>query len=826
MRSYILRKLQITENEITRVRYLWWLRFLYKIAFIWVWTIMFTIVLDTFGIAYIPLYLIADAVLWLLGSLCFGFLFIRIGVDRFMLLMLSGVFFSMALALWKIDSMIWYLGGLAIAKGFFLMPLGIALYRKNESWLSPSEAQRIMPVIDTAVPIGLLAGSLLILGLLDVASVKQLLSYWIIPLVAMSFLVVFQDSLVDKVPHFKQKKPLNTHRSSLYESISAVRRIPFFRYLLYGILIQAVVFTMVEIQFLSKVSTAKLKHKTEHFISQQDPNTTPVENSDQVTKTPLLQASLFTFVQESGQKAQAKVANGWNDFVTISKLRETVAHKLSVISVLVALCALFIQGILTSRIYQKIGVVRSMISFFLGFFPFLLCFALWPPAIYLLRGYQHSAHSMFDVGYHMTFYSLFSHRRESVRHFFEGIIKPLGIILGAMIWLGLSYTAWTLSVPIVISIFLVLLMGGLWCTRDLFTSLTHKNLHASEDVMIKLHAIEVLGQKGHAKAVEMLGVQVIDQKLPEIVRLKALETLGEIGCPSVLHFILQLLEDRDYGELHMKALEITLHLDELDRYWTQHAFSHHQFIQVMTDLLEGGSSAHIQKLALMNLLRHQPPTEMVQLFVKMLNSQDTHKASVCLRSARELFRDPALKPFLTSFVEHEHPQLRGHAAIALWDLDSSDKIKNIIFDLLQSSDRQAQIAGIYAAGEIGDPCFKGKIIRFLAYEDALIHRHCLVALAKLGDASFVPGMIQVLTEAETTEAQKILSMLKRIPRDLYEKLFHELYLSVSRQLQEILEQHHYCIEKANKASLKKLEALYQLVGRYDDMILVQKWSKG
>ena len=244
MFQQFLKRLRVDEHEAPRVQFLWNLRFLYQIGFLWSWTVITAIFLEIFGIQNLLFLFLVDAWLLLFGSFATHLLFLRIKINHFLQGMTIGTFVFLGLAWVFKENIIWFFTCLILAKDLCYAQLNIGLYRKNESVLSPVEAQRLMPIIDSAVTIGTIVGAAVFVTLLQFFPTKMVLFFWSIPLLFLVILLAMCSDVLREIPQLTPPEKKQS-KNSIHEAMEAVKSVPFLRYLSVLVCAQAALFTVV-----------------------------------------------------------------------------------------------------------------------------------------------------------------------------------------------------------------------------------------------------------------------------------------------------------------------------------------------------------------------------------------------------------------------------------------------------------------------------------------------------------------------------------------------------------------------------------------------------
>lgn len=800
----LFKRLRIEEHEKPRVSFLWQLRFFFQIGLIFSWTIITAIFVEIFEVQNLLYLLLIDAILFLIGSFLTNFLFLKIKVNKFLLGTILGTAFFVILAfIFKENKYLFFFFAI-LAKDLFFSQLNIAILRKNESLFSPKEAQKIMPILESGITIGTVLAALVFLGLLKIYPTKDLLIVWLFPLFYMAFLIWKSPCLLDEIPTLHSEE--ESSGNILKEGFLATKKIHFVALLTAMIFFQSSLFVVADFEFLKSVES-HTTHSEEHF-----------EMSS-------LQSNLFHDTSKKMLETGHEIVKVWDQTVSKVFVHKTLAHDLGVLSLFFGVIALFVQLFLASKIMEKIGIVNSMFLYFGGFLGTAFTFFMGGISMNIVRGFHHGAHSLFESAYHLTFYSIFSHRRETIRYFLEGFIKPLGIIFGISLFFILKYFSITNISGLLMVLFSFILLILFIPMRKKFTQLSKENLNSDQNISAKLHAVEVLGQKGHTNSVSILEQELLKKENHSVIREKIIVTLSKINNPKIVHTYLKVLADeQESNKLKIQVLESLFRLKSLQEYWKKHAFSQDHLLRLLQKIFEETSHSHLKKLVIMNIFSHLPPHRVVPFFLKTIEHPDEYLKSVCLRSSAEVFNDPEITYYLKKFLEESNPRLKGHAVISLWNFEEKNELRNII-DSLLSGDEESKIAAIYAIGETKDIKSAYKIRPYLDSKNLNLKLHALVSLAKLKKEEVLPPILEILFGEDPDLSKKVFFMLKRTPEEIRNKLKKEIQTNVSEKVlklllsQKIKKRVH--LLKLTEESKKYLKRLYRLAEKYDDILILE-----
>ncbi len=802
------KKLKILEHDFVRVKLAWCLRLFFQVGFVIAWTIVTALFVENFGIAKLVFLFLIEAGLFIFGTILASFVLARISLKKYLLgtILLTLVFLSIALQFTAND--FYFFVFVILAKDLFFAQLNIALYRQNEILFSPAVAQKVMPIIESAITIGTILGAFLTVEFLKFTETEFVLILWGLFCFILGGIVILAPKILQDVPHFVRPQKLEKKlKNPIIEGFTAIRRIPFLKFITLILIIQSAVFTVIEYNFTVDVQK-HISHKNELHTSAPMP----------------LYASFFDSVKNEFFAIKESATQKFTETKTKLIAQESLAHDLGMLHLFFGLLALVVQILITPKVLNKFGVIGSILAYLVILVIGFISLIFGKISIGTMRAIQHGTHSIGEAPYHISYYSIFEHSRESIRLLLEGIIKPLGIALGGTMIFFLP-TQINLIIGAIAMIGIIFSFNPF---RKVFTNLSKENLKSNDNISDKLHSIEVLKQKGHLKASAILGSELSNKLLPTIVREKIIETLSEVNDPQIVHIYSEILANEEEPEsIKINILASTLKINSLKNYLDNRAFAQNRFLETCRNLFENSSHSHIKKLAVMNLFRSSPTREIVPFFIEKMSSSDEKSKSIFLRSLQD-FDDPDLAFFLRPFLGHQSVRIKGHAIIALWNFTDKQELRNLIQELLQG-DKASQISGIYAIGEIKDKKNESELFQFKTHQDQQIRLHSNIALAKLENKHCLPGLLEIIFGTDLELSRAAIEMLKRAPQDIRDKISKEVHHEVSRRVNHILlpqKIHRFeDLSRLPKSAIATLKRLYGFTQKYDDILLMDSLMK-
>lgn len=801
----LYKKLGIAAHEKARVKVAWLMRFLYQIGFVVSWTIIIALFVERFGIENLIFLFLADAVIFFTGSLCVSLFDQKIKDDHYLVYKVILTLLFLFTASWFDKTQIEFFIFVILAKDLFFSRINISLLRQTEEFFSPQEAQKFIPLIDSAITVGTIIGAFLMIELLKVFSEEAVLWLWGGVTAVLGVITLSLPKLLHFLPSFK-KDANRSVKNRIVVAWNRTKTRPFLKNLLLIVLLQAVVFTFIEYEFTKELH--------EEIITE--------KYNDELFEVDELQASLFTDAKQQFLDISKATKERVSEISSNLIAHEKLAHDLGVFHLIFGLISLFVQIIITSRILNFLGIVGSIVSYFLLLLIALASVFMGYGNINLLRGIQHGFHSIGTSAYHLVFYSLFSDSRDSLRFFLEGIIAPLGVIIsvGIMYFLPHEYL-----IQVMIGFIILAIIIG-WVMKRNFTNHSEQSMRTENNISSKIQHIEILGQKGHRDACLILARELKDKEKNPIIREKIILTLSKINDPRVINAYMDLLNtDGETLEMKLCILKALLKMGSLKYYWKEHAFSQYHLIEVLNNLFRKYDDEHLKKLIIMNIFQHISVHKVVPFFLKEIKNQEENQQSILLRSCT-IFDDPATVFYLRSFLKHPSSRLRGAAIATLWKFEERAAIQPLLEDLLMAEDEAGLVSGIYTVGEIKEPKFIPRLLNFLDSSSENIRLHTLIALAKIGDLRSIPGLIEIIFSDNDTTSKAAFHMLDRISPEVLHSIQKEIQLEVSNRVFRILKSREIFrfdhLTSLPKNLVLELKKLYKFAERYDDMLIIDE----
>lgn len=820
MKLNLVKRLHLPSEIAKRLRFSWGLHFLFQFGWIISWVVVTALFVEKFGLENL-LYLFSIEAILLILSTFIAHKFLRCVPTKKVVNCSAAAIIALVMGSFLVSNSehVYILFGLAlIAKDVFYPRLRMGLLRNTEELFTPEQAERAIPITESALTVGTVSGAgflLTMIRFMPDATTQSMFVWWVLPLLIIIALLAFEPRILSELPELhknKEEQFYESRESSFKNALTLFKKIPFLRTIAILVALQAAVFSIVEYETVSHLEDA-LHHNvttTEFSFSPQDLSASLLDDMSAASKE---------FIQVTNREIK--------EFSSKVIAHNTLLHDLSALSLFFGLIALFVHFVISPYLIKRHGIIRTMFTYFIGLLcilPILLLGGSWPIAG--VRSYEHGFHSLFSAGYHLSFYSTFSKQREFLRHMLEGIIAPLGVLFGVGTLLALkTYGAMTFF-PILLAV----LVGTLvLITRRMiprYTKLSIENLHSAHTLREQMHAIEILGQNGHntQNATSELCALLKNEKTHHVLREKIIHTLQKIQSPHVVHEFSKILErDNESDEVKIKILEAMLEFNSLKRFWESKMFAQHKFLEILNTLFDITEHAHLKKLIVMNIFSHLPADKVVPFFLKTMETADENLQAVCLRSCR-MFNDPDIVSYVEPYLTHENSKVRSHALIALWKFQDTKTLLPHLHKFFESEDHESIVAGLYAVGELGEQKHHHLIEQFANHDNPEWKLHSLVARAKIGDKSCFKPLMKMMFDEDEMLARKVFAMLKRVPVDIRNELLARMQKEIARQVWSIVGHNPKpeIIQGLPSQRREYLRRLYLFANQHDNILVLEQ----
>lgn len=771
----------VTRNEWGRVIPAFLVKLLFHTAYVAGGTLLVALFVGKFSTGDLPRMYIVQALFVILGTwLLTGML--RTIAARYLIVIGSTIAaFLLLISINYVDTTIPYFLLAIMALSIFLAQVGIWISIFIENIFSPLEGERVLPVIESAEPIGGILAGTLIVSLIGKVQVEHMLGVVGLVLLLIPPIMIAYLGHLNTFPVMRTKPQTPKRKGSirmLKDFRNSIYRNRFLAGLFVVIFLQYGAYHIVEFEY-----TKKMDEHSQHAVH---------------TKT-----EVYGPMQ-------------MDEYEIRSEHIAALMHSLGSVHIVIHFLILIFQLLIASAMLQQLGVMRTFsmapVMQFFSFVSMLVSFNI--VTVLLAKGTYEVSAGMGKSAFVNSFYALTEARRDEAKEILEGIAKPLGLLMGTLVIIvgQMLFTSETIHVVLTICLVLIALCASLTALslNSHYTLITRKKYETPDNIVEKMDAIEIMSQRGHKGSIDFLVEKLADkQALPE-VRIKILNVLGRLGKSSVIPAILDAFEDHD-PRIRLAAVQALSNFKNLGEKYFSQAFSRYRVLTSLRHIYTESKNKEL-KIAAIKVFANLKDPDIIPFLIEVLDSDDPELCAESI-SVCGMFHDAGTIIHLTPFLEHPHPKVRSAAIIALWQFPSL-RLQLIakMSQMLYSPVLSELHYGINCVGETRSYQEKTRLEELLASEDEMIRHHAVIALAKLDEYVVVDHIIEFLFHPEKTVGLKTKQLIDTLEKK-YKRIIRERSLQeVSYRVTKILQESKTTIlENLPDANLTELHHLFQLV---------------
>ncbi|MEK9160352.1 MAG: HEAT repeat domain-containing protein [Patescibacteria group bacterium] len=784
------RLLNLSNQEWPRICIAWALTFLARIGFIIGGSVLLAVFLSRIGIDLLPGLFLGNALFMMLGAMVFRKLVPRFRRELLItsVVLVAAVSLLVSIFFMERDTLLFFAFFL-LAESVLLSQLNILVSLFNEELFTPLESQRTFPIIESAETVGGIMGGLsLSLFATDIPTYKFIL-FWVLLLLAILPVVLLFNARTMQVPRLELAHEEKKSKK-LRENFAEIKKIPFLKTLMVVVVLHWAIINVLEFQYTKAI--------------QQDVFS--------VEETTLVH-------HEDGEVILAE--EGTNE-----DYQNLIAQKLGTLHVIFNSAALFMQLIFASRIMTYLGVSSSMLLHplvtFFNLIWMTLRFNFFSAA--MARGGYELTGILFKNSYDSSYYGIPHHVRSDVKEWMQGIMKPLGAMIGTLLMIvvavNLKGAPQTLALNFGLIGMSILMTFLLWGMGKKYTQMSEHNLSHKLDLPTRLNAIEILAQHGHEKTTGALQKILKRENEPEILKESILRTLGLQEDPESISSVLEMLSHKN-EHLRLAAAQALSHFHKLKKTLMEQSFTRYRVIESLKDRLLKEQNEAIRE-ELVYVFYNLAPETLTEFLMETIQKETKEKARF-IRMLR-LFHDSNLRFYLEEYLDDRDPEVKAAAIIALWQFKAlRNELRHHLSQMLSSPKETVLCEGIEACGTIKESFFKNELKRHLTHTSEKVKQTALLALAQMEEASTIAPLVEALSNPAHEWFNKTFSLLATFPKQFRELLRATLDLKIADKINHLLSK-----EKGKKLhelpheTLLLLHQLYQKINAHHEVHSIKK----
>lgn len=774
-RGLFNRMVNVTSDEWPRIYLSWSMQFLYRTSYIIGWTALIALFVTTYGLLMLPYFFVIYSLAKMVSAYIFSHLINKFPKDRIiMYTSLIGATLFFLVSMTRIISPDLFLFLSIIIFGMIISQLYILNSGFIEDLFTPLESERTFPIIESAETIGGIIGGLLIAFLAPIIPTENFITILVISLALLAPIMLFQRYFLKKIPYLAHKKNRGSHFkfTNIKDFFENIKLIPFLKVLFIIVIAQWFITNMLEFQF---------------------------------TK------AIFQNIPANAIHPE-----------------QELTHGLGSLHIFFYTFGLFMQILIASRILGSLGVTGSLLLHpvvtLLSLGAMLFRFGL-PSAILAKLNFEMTT-IIHKNAYHTSYYAIDPKMREQVRELLEGFAHPLGTLLSMFLILGFQFlltgsalnTSMTVMMIAVMGFMLIILLKN----ENQYTKLSIKNLTQSVDSTLQLNAIEILGQKGHKNAVNVLTKTLKKADLENKVTIKILNTLGHIKEHDSILDILNYISHED-RRIRFAAIKALNNYDVIrKKQKSERPFSLFRINNVLKRQFQTESDEDIKAL-IIKILAKLNKHKIVPYLIDLLKSADPTIQANCI-SACYYFNDINLIHYLLPFIDSPDPMVRAHTIIALWKYDDYKKhLTTALKSMLHSKNSAVRIEAYMVIGKVKAHLETNRLISTLSSVNKTERLVAALALANLGKKEGNEIIVDILIHSNATDREIILHRIDSLSKTSKSKIEALIRQKVSAFINEsYLVDTDFDIEALDRLALIKLRNAYELVNEHEEVQNINK----
>lgn len=793
----------------SRISVSWLVNFFYRSSFMLGWTVLTAIFVNRIGIESLPFLFIGNAILVMCGTMVFSELIRFINKETLIsvtLLIAAVILFSAATFILP-RSEIWFLVASLIGISLLLGQINILIQLFIEDMFTPIESESAFPIIETSETIGGIIAGIVLTSLGGIIAPYKFLYILII----ISFLIIPTMAIFKRTCH-NDLPNLNLHKKEKLEEIGKLRRIEegweevkrtrFLQGIVVVILCQFIIFNLVEFQYTKAIQQKVFNAYEETLV---------LDHGIQLAST-----------------KYNKTENDNAQFITDSNYEKELTYTLGFFQMIISTLALITQIFIAGKVIKKIGIMQSILMhplLMLANFS-LLTFRFNISTAFASKAGFELTRSIFQNAYLTSYYSLREEVREEIKEFMEGIVTPLGAIIGTGLIFLFEFILRDSQITLGINVSMLIIAGVMsyviYNSQKEYTKVSSHALKLIDNTVDKLNAIEILSQKGHGDATKILIKALNNPVEKNVVKIKILEAFGRMkdkaSIPTIIDYI-----DNPNPDVQMTAVNALYQFEEIDRHILQNAFSKFRISKSLKKLFEKNAPMETKE-SIIKILARVNHHDIVEYLINLLERAPINLQRDCIKVIAG-FKDSSASHFIKRFLYSKNIELKCAAMTALWIEDEEKKdIRKELKELLKSDKDNDVVNAIDVIGELRLKDFKTHIVKLSESKKTAIQEAALKVLIQLEDKTAIVPFVNLLMSSKHSYKKIKTYMQNEHIDEKFKKLIHtELNRKVSVHIHGIfLKNNDKTLPEFSLDTLNELKHFYSLVGKDREVMRISE----
>ena len=732
-----------------------------------------------YGIKALPYLFFINAALSVIGSLIYVTFLDRFSKQVIMIvtIFVAGVLLFLATRFANGNDVVFFTL-LLVAEAVFLIQFRILMDGFIEEMFTPLESERAFPLIEAAETFGGILAGILILSMSNSIEIFRFVYVWIGALFLIVPCLIFYEDLVAEVNMLKKGDEKESHSSFLKKirtELGSSKHLSFIKTLIFMIFLQWVLYNLVEFQYTKAVY----------------------------------------------QNVSHVVLEGGSGF------EHAFVHDLGVLFTLFSGFALLIQLFLGGRMIKSLGIVGTMILH-----PVVTVLSVvgmfWNFGFYtavLAKNNFNVTTILFTNAYHSSYYAVKEHVREHVREFLEGIVRPVGALLGTgvliLIQISVGDEKLIFAVNIALLAITLLFLTLTTLMQDKYTNAALADLKNEKDRKLRMNAIDILAQRGHKSALPELAKILLDKHESLHVRLHVLKAFAELQDMDAVKEIMVCFKS-DISELRNGALDALYSYGNFEKKSKKFLYLRYQLVEELKNLYQRDRN-ELARSKIVTLMGNLSTIATLEFLSHVLRTaRGTLKADAI--AALGKYEDKQVMDLILPYLKSKDKKQRINAAVALGRIgENEDEALFVIDSFLHASGKPDDVAlGLYAVGELKIRRKKKLCYHYLEIGNLSLKIQAAVALIKMGSDAAIFTLAEMILAAKDRELKMIRQIMRNVDVRILEKVDRIVKHQVAKKINQFFSAND--VRDLKNVEGKKLTVLkkwYALVNEVEEVEMIE-----
>ncbi|MBD3330297.1 hypothetical protein GF354_02075 [Candidatus Peregrinibacteria bacterium] len=777
--SVVNRIFNVHPGEWPKILASWSIKFLYRAAFVTGWTVIVALFVSKYGISKLPFLFILNGFFTILGTILYSSILDRIQTKKLMIytVILACIPLLLSVYIYDFNKNAFFLL-LIVAEAVFLTQLKLLIDSFTEKMFTPLQSERTFPLIESSLTMGGILAGLLVVLFSSSLEVYKFTYIWIGLILLQIPALLFYENYFSKISVLV-KREVKRSAINLIDKLKIEfardRHRDFLKGLFLIVLFQWILFNLLEFQYTKAVYN-----------------------------------NVSDVVLDAG-----------------SGFEHSFVHDLGALFIIFSSTALVVQFFVGGRLINSLGVIGSMLVHplvtLLSIFGLTVNFG-FSSAVLAKNNYTITS-VLQNNAYHSAYYAVKENLREHTRELLEGIVRPVGAILGTAILFSLQAIFFGESLVFALNLSMICVI----CALGAITYLQQRNYSkaAINDLFnekckkIRFNAIDILAQKGHRTSAKVLMKVLANEEESVSIRIKIIKALLELNYYKSLPTVLELLKS-EKSALREAAVNAIIEFKNISRYLQKHLYLRIQIIEQLKEMYTHEENHRI-RVKIINALSMLSYTSTVDYLVHLLDDKAEDLKPEIIYTLGN-YRDETLSKLILPYLKSGDDLLEINTAISIGRVKSYLKLAiKKINEFLATKDARKVSLALYAIGELNLKNKRKLCLSYLYSQNLEEKIQASLALAKMGYYDSLPVLVDLIFSSSKDISKDIKERLRNVDVRVFKNIDKIVKQIVSDRVDTFIKNEGNKLSTLDQANLKTLKWLYCLAEEYDEIENINKY---